>query len=124
MDNVICICSTTKVSVPVADGRGLERHRVGRLERWGMEREELSGGHVPCFPVHQPIPRRILDRNVPAKNTSRAPSVPPALLAKLFIHTDNPRPINMAVIREFSKKPIVKIQNLPLMPNQSIPGQD
>jgi len=68
---------TTKVSGPVADWRGLESHRGGQLEGWGVERQELSGGDVPYFPVHHPIPPRILDRNAPGKSTSRAPSAPP-----------------------------------------------
>jgi len=62
---------TTKVSGPVADWRGLESHRGVQFEGWGVERQELSGGGVPYFPVHHPIPPRILDRNAPGKSNSR-----------------------------------------------------
>jgi len=48
---------TTRVSGPVADWRGLESHRGGRLEGWEVERQELSGRDVPHFPVLRPIPQ-------------------------------------------------------------------
>ena len=68
---------TTKVSGPVADWRGLERHRGWRLESWGVERQELSGGQRALIPDRHPIPPRILDRNAPGESESRAPSAPP-----------------------------------------------
>jgi len=40
----------------------LESHRGGQLKGWGVERQELSGGGVPYFPVHRLIPPRILDQ--------------------------------------------------------------
>jgi len=70
---VLVVCPTTKVSGPVADWRGLESHRGGQLEGWGVERQELSGGTVPHFPVHHLNPPRILDRNAPGKSNPRAP---------------------------------------------------
>jgi len=68
---------TTKISGHVADWRGLESHRGGQLERWGVERQELSGGQRAINLVHRPIPPRILDRNAPGTNMSRAPSASP-----------------------------------------------
>ena len=47
----------------MADWRGLEGYRCGRLEGRGVERQELSGGCVRCFSDFQPAPPRILDRN-------------------------------------------------------------
>ena len=67
---------TTEVSGPVADWGGLERHRGWQLEDWGVERQELSGGHRAWILIHYPIPPRILDQNAPGTNTSRAPSAP------------------------------------------------
>ena len=63
---------TIEVSGPVADWRGLERHRGWRLESWGVERQELSGGQRALSLVLHHIPPRILNRNAPGKSMSRA----------------------------------------------------